>query len=75
MISAKEFDEMFDKGESVDEYLDLENPLKLEDVIGDKIVLTIPKNIKERLDKIAKNLSLSIEDTIKVLLAKEVGIL
>jgi len=75
MINAKEFDKKFEKGENLDKYLDLENPLKLEDVVEDKITLSLPKNVKNKILDIAKNLNLSIEDTIKVLLAKEVGVL
>ena len=75
MISVKEFDEMFDKGKDIDKFLDLDNPLTLEEIAGDRIEITLPKKIKERLSRIAENLNLSIEDTIKVLLAKEVGIL
>ena len=75
MINAKEFDKKFEKGKNLDKYLDLENPLKLEDVVEDKITLSLPKNVKNKILDIAKNLNLSIEDTIKVLLAKEVGVL
>jgi len=75
MINAKEFDKKFEKGENLDKYLDLENPLKLEDIVEDKIILSLPNDIKNRVIDIAKNLNLSIEDTIKVLLAKEVGVL
>jgi len=75
VISAKEFDEKFDKGEDIDKYLDLDNPLTLEEIVGEKIEITLPKKIKDKLSKIAENLNLSMEDTIKVLLAKEVGII
>ena len=75
MINAKEFDEKFNKGEDVDKYLDLENPLTLEEIVEEKIEITLPKTIKDKLLQIAENLNLSIEDTIKVLLAKEIGII
>ena len=75
MINAKEFDEKFNKGEDVDKYLDLENPLTLEEIVEEKIEITLPKMIKDKLLQIAENLNLSIEDTIKVLLAKEIGII
>ena len=75
MISAKEFDEKFEKGENIDKYLDLENPLTLEDVVEEQIILSLPTTITNKIIDIAKNLNLSIEDTIKVLLAKEVGVL
>jgi len=75
VINAKEFDEKFNKGEDVDKYLDLENPLTLEEIVEEKIEITLPKTIKDKLLQIAENLNLSIEDTIKVLLAKEIGII
>ena len=75
MISAKKFDEKFEKGENIDKYLDLENPLTLEDIVEEQITLSLPTTITNKIIDIAKNLNLSIEDTIKVLLAKEVGVL
>ena len=75
MIDVKEFDAKFEKGENIDEYLDLENPLNLEDLMEEKVTLSIPKILKNKILEISKKLNLSIEDTIKVLLAKEVGVL
>ena len=75
MISVKDFDEKFDKGEDVDKYLDLNNPLKIEDIVEEQITITLPASIKEKIVKISYQLNLGIEDTVKVLLAKEVGVL
>ena len=75
MISAEEFDRRFDSGESVDDFLDINNPLKLEDLVEEKITLSLPKSIKEKIVSISKRLNLNIEDTVKVLLAKEVGLI
>ena len=75
MIDVKEFDAKFEKGENIDKYLDLENPLNLEDLMEEKVTLSIPKILKNKILEISKKLNLSIEDTIKVLLAKEVGVL
>jgi len=75
MISAKEFDEKFDYGENVDKFLDLNNPLKLSDIVEDKITITLPKIIKEKILEISKKLNLDLENTVKVLLAKEVGVI
>jgi len=75
MISAKEFDEKFDNGEDIDKFLDLNNPLKLSDIVENKITLTLPKIIKEKIIEVSKKLNLDLENTVKVLLAKEVGII
>ena len=75
MIKAKEFDEKFDRGEDVDEYLDLENPLLLDDLVNENITVTLSKDLKKRLLEFSKKLNLSFEDTIKAILAKEVGLI
>ena len=75
MIKAKEFDEKFDRGEDIDEYLDLENPLLLDDLVSENITITLSKDLKDRLLEFSKKLNLSFEDTIKAILAKEVGLI
>jgi len=76
IITDKEFDEKFERGEDIDKYLDLENPLKLEDILDDKkISISLSSEMKQKLKTFAKKLNLSLEDTIKVLLAKELGII
>ncbi len=75
MIEAKEFDEKFDRGEDIDEYLDLENPILLNDLVSENVTITLSEDLKNRLLKFSKKLNLSFEDTIKAILAKEVGLI
>ncbi len=75
MISAEEFDRKFDDGESIDEYLDLQNPILLEELAEYKVTINLSKEMKEKLVNMSKRLNLSFEDTIKALLAKEVGLI
>ena len=75
MISAEEFDRKFDNGESIDEYLDLENPILLEEIAEHNVTINLSKEMKEKLINMSKKLNLSFEDTIKALLAKEVGLI
>ena len=75
MIKAKEFDEKFDKGENIDEYLDLENPILLDELLEENVTITLSKDLKNRIFEFSKKLNLSFEDTIKAILAKEVGLI
>ncbi len=75
MVSAEEFDRKFDNGESIDEYLDLENPILLEEIAEHNVTINLSKEMKEKLINMSKKLNLSFEDTIKALLAKEVGLI
>ncbi len=78
MISAKEFDEKFDKGLNVDKYLDLDNPLTAEELkklTQETLTINLTDELKTKLQQKSKELGLKLEDTIKVLLAKEVGLI
>ena len=44
-------------------------------IVEDKITLTLPKIIKEKIVEVSKKLNLDLENTVKVLLAKEVGVI
>ena len=78
VISAKEFDEKFDKGLNVDKYLDLDNPLTAEELkklTQETLTINLTDELKTKLQQKSKELGLKLEDTIKVLLAKEVGLI
>ena len=75
VIKAKEFDEKFDKGENIDNYLDLENPILIDDLVNENITITLSKDLKNKILEFSKKLNLSFEDTIKAILAKEVGLI
>jgi len=78
MISAKEFDKKFDNNEDIEEYIDFNTPLTNKDLkilIQKSVTIKLSDVLKEKLIKKSKELGLSLEDTIKVLLAKEVGVI
>jgi hypothetical protein len=75
MITAEEFDKKFDNGEETDEYIDYENPLKLDDLIKNSVTVNLSEELKQKILQVSKKLNMSVEDTIKALLAKEVGVL
>jgi hypothetical protein len=75
MIKAEEFDKKFDNCEDIDEYIDYDNPLNLEEVVQNSVTITLSDELKNKISQMAKKLILSIEDTIKILLAKEIGVL
>jgi len=75
MIEASEFDKKFENGENIDEFLDLSSKMTLSDLINDSVTITLSKDLKDKVLELSKKLNLTIEDTIKVLIAKEVGVL
>ncbi len=78
-ITAERFDEKFDNYENIDKYIDYENPMNLDEFknkyMNNKIELTLTQTIKEKIIEKSKQLGTNIEDTIKVLLAKELQII
>ena len=67
-ITAKEFDEKFDNGEDISEYLDFSkvrrpNTLKLE---TKKVNVDFPQWVIESLDKEAKKIGVTRQSIIKV---------
>jgi len=78
MISTREFDKKFDNNEDIEEYIDFNTPLTNKDLkilIQKSVTIKLSDVLKEKLIKKSKELGLSLEDTIKVLLAKEVGVI
>jgi len=81
-ITSKQFDEIFDRGDDVSEFID-DQKLSKNDLFKlieksktkDKLVLEVTKELKSRLEKKAKLIGLQTQDLIKFLLAKEVGMI
>ncbi|WP_297484304.1 CopG family antitoxin [Sulfurimonas sp.] len=74
-ITAKEFDEKFDNGEDVTEYLDFSNAIKLKDVKKlktetKKVNVDFPEWIIESLDQEAKKIGVTRQSIIKVWIAE-----
>ena len=78
-ITAQEFDKKFDNYEDIDEFIDYENPMSLNEFknkyFNDKVELTLTQTIKNKILEKSKQLGLSFEDTIKVLLARELKVI
>jgi len=78
MITANEFDEKFDNNENIDEFIDYETSISVEEfkkTLNNKIELSLNEVFLDKLKEKANLLKLSINDTIKVLLAKELGLI
>ncbi len=74
-ITAKEFDEKFDNGEDVSEYLDFSNAIKLKDIKKlktetKKVNVDFPEWIIESLDQEAKKIGVTRQSIIKVWIAE-----
>ena len=74
-ITAKEFDEKFDNGEDITEYLDLESAVRLKDLRKlktetKKVNVDFPEWIIESLDKEAKKIGVTRQSIIKVWIAE-----
>ena len=74
-VTAKEFDEKFDNGEDITEYLDFSNAVKLKDVKKlktetKKVNVDFPEWIIESLDQEAKKIGVTRQSIIKVWIAE-----
>jgi len=74
-VTAKEFDEKFDNGEDITEYLDFSNAVKLKDVKKlktetKKVNVDFPEWIIESLDREAKKIGVTRQSIIKVWIAE-----
>ena len=68
-ITAAEFDEKFDRGEDITEFLDLSN-IRRPGREQQQISMDFPNWMVEALDREAKRLSVTRQDIIKVWLAE-----
>ena len=80
-LTDDEFDELFERGD-VSEYIDYSTPLKKENLLEmvenskkSSISFEITQDLKNRLEKKAKIIGIQIQDLIKLLLARDVGLL
>ncbi len=74
-ITAKEFDEKFDNGEDITEYLDFSNALKIKDIRNiktqtKKVNVDFPEWMIEALDKEAKRVGVTRQSIIKMWIAQ-----
>ena len=74
-ITAKEFDEKFDNGEDISEYLDFSKAIKLKDVKKlktetKKVNVDFPEWVIESLDREAKKIGVTRQSIIKVWIAE-----
>lgn len=74
-VTAKKFDEKFDNGEDVSEYLDFSKSSKLDDfekkiIKTKKINVDFPENILMLLDREAKRIGVTRQSIIKVWIAE-----
>jgi len=74
-LTAKEFDEKFDNGEDITEYLDFSNAIRLKDVKKlktetKKVNVDFPEWIIESLDQEAKKIGVTRQSIIKVWIAE-----
>ena len=74
-ITAKEFDEKFDNGEDITEYLDFSTAVRLKDVKKlktetKKVNVDFPEWIIESLDREAKKIGVTRQSIIKVWIAE-----
>ena len=74
-ITAKEFDEKFDNGEDIAEYLDFSSAIKLQDVKKlktetKKVNVDFPEWVIESLDQEAKKIGVTRQSIIKVWIAE-----
>ena len=72
-ITAKEFDEKFDNGEDISEYLDFSNVVKLnefEKISTKKVNVDFPEHIIKLLDNEAQKVGVTRQSIIKVWIAE-----
>jgi len=73
-ITAKEFDEKFDNGEDISEYLDFSKAIKLKDAklktATKKVNVDFPEWVIESLDREAKKIGVTRQSIIKVWIAE-----
>ena len=74
-VTAKEFDEKFDSGEDMTEYLDFSNATRLKDIKKlktetKKVNVDFPEWVIESLDREAKKIGVTRQSIIKVWIAE-----
>lgn len=70
-ITGEQFDEMFDNGEDMSEYLDLEHPIiEHHPPLEKRVTFTMPAWMVGELDQEARKLAISRNAIVNVLLAE-----
>jgi len=74
-ITAKEFDEKFDNGEDISEFLDFSSVIKIKDIQTlktqtKKVNVDFPEWVIESLDREAKKIGVTRQSIIKVWIAE-----
>jgi len=74
-ITAKEFDEKFDNGEDISEFLDFSSAIKIKDIQTlktqtKKVNVDFPEWVIESLDREAKKIGVTRQSIIKVWIAE-----
>ena len=69
-ITASEFDEKFDAGEDISEYLDIDNA-KRPELEQKKVSVNLPSWMVDRLDHEAKKMGITRQSVIKVWIAEK----
>jgi len=74
-ITAKEFDEKFDNGEDISEFLDFSSAIKIKDIQTlktqtKKVNVDFPEWVIESLDREAKRIGVTRQSIIKVWIAE-----
>ena len=69
-ITASEFDEKFDSGEDLSEYLDIDNARRPE-LEQKKVSVNLPSLMIARLDHEAKKMGITRQSVIKVWIAEK----
>jgi hypothetical protein len=64
MITAKEFDEKFDNGEDISEYIDWSSARKINDA-PQRVNVDFPRWVVNRLDRESKRLGVSRQSLVK----------
>ncbi len=74
----KEFDKKFDNFENIDKFVDYNNKMDKKDLdklLTQTIKIDISDSMKKQILLKSKQIGLNFEDTIRALLAKEVGLI
>lgn len=69
MITAKEFDEKFDNGEDISEYVDWSSARRINE-IPQRVNVDFPKWVVERLDRESNRLGVSRQALVKLWIAE-----
>jgi len=75
-ITDKEFDNLFDKGEDITEYLDTDNSMSLDEFEGKykvkRVNVDFPLYIVDLLDKEAKKIGVTRQSLIKMWISEKI---